>query len=111
MRACAQPRFFRHIDPRVAVLAGKLFFSGEMALGVNLGYWLRKAVEQGVAAAAALESATLGVVEADRWERDGDVGVCGGCGQQGVKVSYGRGACYSHICSLEPGETVEYTSY
>ncbi|CAM9980398.1 unnamed protein product [Pylaiella littoralis] len=75
----------KHIDPRVAVLAGKLFFSGEMALGVNLGYWLRKAVEQGVAAAAALESATLGVVEADRWERDGDVGVCGGCGQQGVK--------------------------
>lgn len=70
----------------MAVLAGKLFFSGEMALGVKLGYWLRKAVDQGAAAAAALESARLGVVEADRWEGSDVDGRGGGRQPGGGKV-------------------------
>lgn len=78
----------RHVDPRTAALAGKLSFRGDMDLGVKLGNWIRKAVEQGAAAAGALENAELEVAETDRWEKFEDADECTACRQQGFKVSY-----------------------
>lgn len=68
------------------MLTGKISFRGEMALGIKLGCWIRKAVKQGAAVEGALERVQLEIAEADQWERDEDTHVCAVC-QQGFKVS------------------------
>lgn len=60
-----------------------------MALGIKLGYWIRKAAKQEEAAAegeGGLESVQLEIADTDKWEKDGDTHVCAVC-EQGFKVS------------------------
>lgn len=73
------------MDPRVAMLTGKISFKGEMALGIKLGYWIREAVAQGAAVAGALENVRLEMAERDKWQKDKDAEVCAVC-RQGFKV-------------------------
>lgn len=68
------------------MLTGKISFRGEMALGIKLGYWIRKAAKQEEAAEGGEESVPLEIAETDKWERDEDTHVCGVC-EQDFKVS------------------------
>lgn len=65
------------MDPRAAMLTGKLSFRGEMGLGIQLGYWIRKAVEQHAAGARGPEE--LEVTERGKWEKDSDAEACVVC--------------------------------
>lgn len=69
------------------MLTGKISFRGEMALGIKLGYWIRKAAKiEEAAAEGGLESVQLEIAETDKWERDEDTHVCAVC-DQGFRVS------------------------
>lgn len=83
------PLLLRRTDPRAAMLTGKMSFRGEMALGIKLGYWIRKAAKQEEAAA---EGVQLEIAETDKWEKDEDTHVCAVC-EQGFKVGRVSVAC------------------
>lgn len=88
MHVCASiPLLLRRTDPRAAMLTGKMSFRGEMALGIKLGYWIRKAAKQEEAAAegGGLEGVQLEIAETDKWEKDEDTHMCAVC-EQGFKV-------------------------
>ncbi|CAM9245435.1 unnamed protein product [Scytosiphon promiscuus] len=82
----------KRMDPRVAMLTGKISLKGEMALGIKLGYWIREAVTQGADVAGALENVRLEMAERDKWEKDEDAEVCAVC-RQGFKLYRRRHHC------------------
>ncbi len=90
----------RRTDPRAAMLTGKISFRGEMALGIKLGYWVRKAVKQGAADTGALEeNVELEIAETDKWERDEDTHFCAVC-QRGFKVGCLVTGCVGHALEV-----------
>jgi len=99
---CQRPNSFRtrRTDPRAAMLTGKISFRGEMALGIKLGYWVRKAVKQGAADTGALEeNVELEIAETDKWERDEDTHLCAVC-QRGFKVGCLDTGCTEHALGV-----------
>lgn len=72
----ARPRS-RRIDPRAALLTGKLSFKGDMSLAIKLRKWISQAAEEQAAAIGA----ELEVAEREKWEKDEDAQDCAVCRQ------------------------------
>lgn len=72
--------YHSRIDPRAAVLTGKLSYKGDVELAERLKVWMQTVVVRGAAGGEMLEPASR-----DKWQRDGDAHDCAIC-RQSFKV-------------------------
>lgn len=66
----------RSIDPRAALITGRLSFRGERGLGIRLGMCIRKALELQVLEKPEVEKGKLGIGLRNKWQRDKDSPAC-----------------------------------
>lgn len=71
----------RRMDPRAAVLTGKLSIRGDVGLAARLGEWMYTVVARRAAAGEQLE-----VAPRDQWEKDKEAAACAVCRQEFFKV-------------------------
>lgn len=83
----AAPR--RRMDPRAAVLTGKLSIRGDMALAARLRDWMYTVIARRAAAGDELQ-----VVARDRWEKDHEAAGCAVCRQPFSKVCVSCVSCF-----------------